>query len=187
MKDDNEIIDCYLNREESAIRFTSEKYGSRLRTLSHRITRDMQSAEECENDTYLRVWEAIPPKEPRDYFFAFLAQITRHLSLDVYKAKNRQKRKADLSEFTKEMEECIPDPNDTAGKVEAMLLGEIISRFLRSIPEERRHIFLRRYFYMDSVQEICSRFSVSESKVKSALFRTRNELQRYLQKEGYEL
>lgn len=184
---DIEIIDCYLRREETAIRFTSEKYGARLRAIASRITQDLQAAEECENDTYLKTWEAIPPNEPRDYFFAFLARITRHLSLDVCKTANRAKRKAELSEFTKEMEECIPDPNDTAGKIDAMLLGETISTFLHKVPEERRNIFLRRYWYMDSVGEICERFSISESKVKSALFRTRNELKSWLLKEGYTL
>lgn len=187
MTDDNEIIDQYLRREEGAIRLTADKYGSRLRTLAKGITRDFRLAEECENDTYLKTWEAIPPNEPRDYFFAFLARITRHLSLDVLRAQGRSKRRAELSEFTREMEECIPAPDDVECRIDAMALGEILSEFLRSLPKERRLIFLRRYWYLDSVREIARSLSVSESKVKSALFRTRNELRAYLLKEGYTL
>lgn len=187
MREDREIIHCYLKREEKAIRYTSEKYGARLRSISKTITRDALFAEECENDTYLKTWEAIPPHEPYDYFFAFLARITRHLSLDVCKNRLRAKRSAELSEFTSEMEECIPSPDDTVSKIEAKLLGEAISEFLWRVPTERRMIFLRRYWYLESVAEICARFAISESKVKSALFRTRNELRAFLIKEGYEL
>ena len=186
-RDDDEIIDYYLKREEIGIRLTAEKYGSRLRSLSLRITNDSRESEECENDTYLKAWDAIPPKEPRGYFFAFLARIVRQLSLDHYKAKHRQKRFAELSEFTKEMEECIPAPDDTESRIDAMALGEILSSFLRELPEERRNMFLRRYWYLDSVKEIAQRFSARESKVKTALFRTRNELREYLGKEGYVL
>ena len=97
---DTEIIDLYLERDQMAIRQTSDKYGVRLRKIAVGITRDAFSAEECENDTYMKTWEAIPPNEPRDYFFVFLARITRHLSLDVCKERNRLKRKADTDFFT---------------------------------------------------------------------------------------
>ncbi len=182
---DTEIIDLYLERDQNAVQRTSEKYGTRLRRIAEGITRDAGSAEECENDTYLKTWEAIPPNEPRDYFFAFLARITRHLSLDVCKERNRLKRKAELSEFTIELEECIAGTDDTAGEVEGKLLGELISKWLHSQPEEQRNIFLRRYWYMDTVEEIMRRFGYSESKVKSVLFRSRNSLRDYLRKEGY--
>ena len=184
---DTEIIDLYLERDQMAIRQTSDKYGVRLRKIAVGITRDAFSAEECENDTYMKTWEAIPPNEPRDYFFVFLARITRHLSLDVCKERNRLKRKADLSEFTKELEECVPGADDTAGEVEAKLLGEIITRWLSTQKEEHRNIFLRRYWYMDSIEDITSRFGFGESKVKSILFRSRKSLQEYLGKEGYEV
>lgn len=182
---DTEIIDLYLERDQSAVMHTSEKYGTRLRRIAEGITRDAGSAEECENDTYLKTWEAVPPNEPRDYFFAFLARITRHLSLDVCRERNRVKRKAELSEFTKELEECIAGADDTAGEVEGKLLGEIIGRWLCAQNEEHRNIFMRRYWYMDSVDEIVRRFGYSESKVKSVLFRSRNSLKDYLRKEGY--
>ena len=182
---DTEIIDLYLERDQKAVQHTAEKYGMRLRRIAEGITRDAGAAEECENDTYLKTWEAIPPNEPRDYFFVFLARITRHLSLDVCKERNRLKRKADLSEFTKELEECIAGSDDTAKEVEGKLLGEIISKWLRAQSEEQRNIFLRRYWYMDSVEEIAQRFGYSESKVKSVLFRSRNSLRDYLRKEGY--
>ncbi len=183
---DTEIIDLYLERDQAAIRQTSDKYGARLRRISEGITRDAGSAEECENDTYMKTWEAIPPNEPRDYFFVFLARITRHLSLDACKERNRLKRKAELNEFTKELEECIPGADDTAGEVEAKLLGESITKWLYTQKKEHRNIFLRRYWYMDSIEEIMNRFGFGESKVKSILFRSRKSLQDYLVKEGFE-
>ena len=183
---DTEIIDLYLERDQIAIQHTAGKYGSRLRRIAEGITRDAGSAEECENDTYMKTWEAIPPNEPRDYFFVFLARITRHLSLDVCKERNRLKRKAVLSEFTKELEECIPGTDDTAGEVEEKLLGETITKWLYTQKEEHRNVFLRRYWYMDSIEEITNRFGYGESKVKSILFRSRKSLKEYLGKEGYE-
>ena len=106
---DGDIIDLYLKREPDAIRYTSEKYGARLLALSNRLLQDMETAKECENDTYLQAWERIPPNEPREYFFAFLAKIIRHLSLDVCRKKNRQKRNAVIVELSGELEQCIPD------------------------------------------------------------------------------
>ncbi len=185
--EDSRIIDLFLKRDAAALTCTSEKYGGRLRNASKRITGDFGTAEECENDTYLRAWEAIPPHEPRDYFFAFLLRIIRALSIDAVRANQRLKRSAELLSLTEELEECILSPQNTEGEIEARLLGESISRFLKTIPEERRRIFIRRYFYLDTVAEIGERLSISESKVKSALFRTRKELGKWLKKEGYEV
>lgn len=185
--EDTKIIDLFLARNEDALLHTANKYGSRLRNLANQIVRDFQEAEECENDTYMEAWNSIPPHEPRQYFFAFLARITRHIALDVCRKRNRLKRSTALTELTDEIEQCIPSPNDTECKIEAIVLGEIISNFLRKQKPERRNIFLHRYWYMDSVTEIANRFGISESKVKTTLFRCRNELREYLIKEGYSL
>lgn len=182
---DAEIVDLYLKRDEAAIAHSVEKYGARLRVIANSILEDSTAAEECESDTYLAAWNSIPPHEPRTYLFAFLARIARNLSLDRCRHRNRHKRSAPLVALTAELEACIPTPLDTERHVESAELGRAVSAFLRALPEARRNVFLRRYWYFDSVSAIAGRFAMSESKVKSMLFRTRNELRVYLSAEGY--
>ena len=110
--EDEKIVQFYLNRDESAIRLSSEKYGSRLRALSLGITSDIQTSEECENDTYLQAWNLIPPNEPKTYLYAFLARITRHISIDRCRERSNLKRNAYIIELTEEMEMCIPSSSD---------------------------------------------------------------------------
>ncbi len=183
--EDERIVQLYLERDESAIRFSCEKYGSRLRALSYGITSDAQTAEECENDAYLEAWKLIPPNEPRSYLYAFLARIVRHVSIDRCRERASLKRGGYVVELSEEMETCLPLSDDMESTVEAKELGRAIGGYLHTIPREKRVIFVRRYFYLDSVAEIGWRCAVSESKVKSSLFRTRNELREYLLKEGY--
>lgn len=183
--DDNKIIDLYLHRDETAIKQTSEKFGDRLRALAYGIVKDHQTAEECENDTYLQAWNSIPPHEPRNYLYAFLARITRHISLDCCRKRSRLKRSAYISELSAEMEQCIPAPDDMECRIDDIVLGQAINKFLGTLSEEKRNIFIRRYWYLDSISDIARRFSLSESKVKTMLFRSRNRLRDYLEKEGY--
>ena len=185
--EDSKIVDLYLARDESAIQNTCEKYGARIRGISFGIVRDRQAAEECENDTYMETWCSVPPHEPRTYLFAFLARIARHLSLDLCRKQNRLKRKAFLCELSAEMEQCLPAPDDCACRLDDLLLGEVLNRFLANLPAEKRAIFLRRYWFLDSVSEIAARFGISESKVKTTLFRCRSKLRAQLEKEGYRL
>jgi len=185
--DDSKIVDLYLCRDEAAIGQTAEKYGSRLRNIANTILQDLHTAEECENDTYLQAWNAIPPHEPRTYLFAFLARITRHIALDFCKERSRLKRSAFLCELTAEMEQCIPGPDDMDRHIDAMVFSDAVNKFLATLSGQKRNIFVRRYWYMDSVSSIAQIYGLSESKVKSVLFRTRNQLREYLKKEGYAL
>ena len=185
--DDNRIVELYLNRDETAIALTAEKYGTRLRALARNITEDAQTAEECENDTYIQAWNSIPPHEPRDYLFAFLARITRHISLNRCRERSRLKRSAYLCELTAEMEQCIPAPDDLQCRLDSMDLSCAINSFLATLSEEKRAVFLRRYWFLDSIETIARRYSMSQSKVKTMLFRTRNRFRDYLEKEGYTL
>ena len=116
--DDTKIIDLFFERDETAIRYASEKYGNRLRSLSHSIVKDRQTAEECENDTYMEAWDTIPPHEPRSYLYAFLARIIRHLSLNRCRDRSRLKRSAFICELSAEMEQCIPAPDDVQCRIE---------------------------------------------------------------------
>jgi len=185
--DDAFIVDRYIARDEKAIEYTSKKYGKKLYRLANEIVNDAHTAEECENDTYLRAWNSIPPHEPRDYFFAFLAKIVRFIALDRYKEMSRQKRKAEFVELTTELEDILSGGNNTEGEIEGGQLNEAVNHFLRNLPQEKRNVFLRRYWYMDSVLDIAERYGYSEGKVKTILFRVRNDLKEYLEKEGYKL
>ena len=185
--DDNQIVELYLLRDETALKLTTEKFGSRLRSLAYRIVNDRQTAEECENDTYMEAWNTIPPHEPRSYLYAFLARITRHISLNCCRDRSRLKRSAFICELSAEMEQCIPAPDDVACRVDDMALGEAINGFLSTLADEKRNIFIRRYWYLDSIADISKCFALSESKVKTTLFRCRNQFREYLEKEGYTL
>ena len=183
--DDNRIVELYLLRDETAIKQTSEKYGNRLRSLAYGIVNDRETAEECENDTYMEAWNAIPPHEPRSYLYAFLARITRHISLNICRDRSRLKRSAFICELSAEMEQCIPAPDDTQCRIDDMAISEAINGFLGALDEDKRNIFIRRYWYLDSIADISKRFALSESKVKTTLFRCRNRLREHLEKEGY--
>lgn len=183
--DDSVIVDLYLQRDEVAICKTAGKYGNKLRMLAWGILRDQETAEECVNDTYLEAWNSIPPHEPRSYLFPFLARITRHISLNRCRDRDRLKRSAFVCELSAEMEQCIPSPDDLECRMDVIALSEAINGFLRMLDQERRNIFIRRYWYLDSVADIGKRFGVTQSKVKTTLFRCRMQLKEYLEKEGY--
>lgn len=185
---DEQIVELYLQRDETAINETSQKYGSKLRSVSMNIVQNISTAEECENDTYLQAWNSIPPHEPRNYLFAFLARIIRHISLNRCKEQNALKRTAFIAELGDELEQCIPSPKDDVNdRIDEITLKNAINTFLGSLDEQKRNIFLRRYFYMDTVKDISKRFSISESKVKTTLFRIRNKMKEFLVKEGYDI
>lgn len=135
--DDNRIVELYLLRDETAIKQTTEKYGSRLRSLAYGIVKDQQTAEECENDTYMKAWNTIPPHEPRSYLYAFLARITRHISLNCCRDRSRLKRNAFICELSAEMEQCIPAPDDVECRIDDMALSDAINGFLSKLDEEK--------------------------------------------------
>ena len=185
--DDDQIVELYLQRDEDAISRTAEQYGTRLRNISMNIVSDSQTAEECENDTYLQAWNTIPPNEPRCYLFAFLARIIRHISIDCCRYRERLCRKGYLQELSTELQAVVAGSEDVESRIDAIVLGQCISDFLRTQSVLARNVFIRRYWYCNSVEEICRRYHISQSKVKSMLFRSRNALRAHLRKEGYTL
>ena len=185
--DDDKIVGLYIARNELAISCTAQKYGSKIRNTANNILKNMQQAEECENDTYLTTWNLIPPHEPRTYLLAFITKIARQLSLDICKRNNTQKRSAIYCELTEELQDSLPGANSPEYDLEAKELGEIITKFLKQYPEDQQKIFMRRYWYFDSVAEISSKYHFSKSKVKTTLFRMREDLKKYLEKGGYSL
>lgn len=180
--DDSRIIDLFFSRNEDAIKHTDDTYGRRLFVLADNIVRNDQDAEESVSDTYLRAWDSIPPHRPR-HFFAYLAKICRHYALDRLDWKSAAKRKAEVVSLTEEMAVCIPDTQrerELAGKE----LGQLLDAFLRTLTPENRMVFMRRYWYVDTVAEIAARYGISESAVQMRLRRTKAKLNVYLQKEG---
>ena len=182
---DTNIIDLYWSRSEQAIEETDKAYGRTLLGLSQRILQNKQDAEENVYDTYMRAWESIPPQRPV-YFKAFLTKICRCLALDRLDWRNASKRNAELVSLTEEMASCIPDKR-IDDQLEGKELGELLNRFLGTISRENRMIFLRRYWFADSIQEIAGRYGMSQSKVKTSLHRTRTKLSAFLAKEGVAL
>ncbi len=185
--DDSAIVELFLRRDEAAIGETLSKYGRRLRALAYGIVGDRQIAEECENDTYLEAWKRIPPNEPKSYLYAFLARITRHVSLNRCRELHRLKRSAVICALEAELSECIPSPDDTASRIDDMTLSAVLNRFLGALDAEKRNIFIRRYWYLDNIADIAERFALSESKVKITLHRCRKRLRAELEKEGFDL
>lgn len=185
MAGDAYIVNLFWARDEQAITETSRKYGAYCQSIALQILQNIQDAEECVNDTYLKAWDVIPPERPSK-LGAFLGKITRNLALDKYKAYRAVKRGG--SEFAVSLEElgdCIPDTSaDIQSQTNAVHIGKVINDFLQSQPALVRKIFVCRYFYSDSITDIAKRFSCSEGKVKSSLFRTRNKLKIHLEKEG---
>ena len=179
--EDNKIIELYFSRDEDAVIQTKENYGRQLYALAFRILQSKEDAEECENDTYMKAWNSIPPQRPK-HFFAYLAKICRNTALNMVEKANAEKRNAVIVELTKELSECLSD-NSSLEKTAEKELGEIISEFLRTVSRDNRIIFIRRYFLSETISDISKALSISESKVKSSLFRTRNTLRDYLSKE----
>lgn len=180
--EDTKIIALFWARDEQAVKETHAAYGGRLFSLSNRILKSREDAEESVNDTYMEAWKTIPPKRPT-YFYAYLAAICRNLSLDRLDWRLAAKRNAEMVALTQEMENCIPDRRQES-EFDRQELRRVLEGFLESLSKENRLIFLRRYLYVDTVAEIAARYGITESKVKTQLHRTRKKLLAALEREG---
>lgn len=180
--EDTHILDLYFARNEEAIRQTDAVYGRKLYRLADRILQDAMDSEEAVSDTYMKAWETIPPQRP-DFFYAYLAKICRFFALGKLDWKMAAKRRAEVVSLTEEMALCIPDRRKEA-EVTAQEIGRAMNAFLAELPQESRLIFLRRYWFCDTIAEIAERYGISQSKVKMRLHRTRTQLANYLNKEG---
>jgi len=182
---DKQIIALFKARSETAVLHAQTKYSALCFAIASRILPDKRDAEECVNDAFLRVWESIPPECPVS-LSAYLGRITRNLALDRYSYNHAKKRNSDLLEAFEELEPCLPccssDGEDALIRED---FRKFINHFLRTLSSENRHYFIRRYWYGESVKEISLFFRVSEEKVKSSLFRSRNKLRHALEKEGF--
>ena len=181
---DEEIIELYWQRDEYAIQATSDKYGKLLYKIAYNILHDNLDCEECRNDTYLNVWNSIPPQRPRA-FRAYIARIARNVAIDKYYEKISKKRIP--SEMTISMEECqdfIAYKDDPSEKLLAQELGKAISDFLRLLNEKDRYIFMSRFYLSESIDIIAKELGITESAVYKNLTKLKGELKKYLMERG---
>ena len=181
---DNEIVDLFISRDESAISFVQEKYGKRIFTLAYGILHDAEASKEIENDTYFQAWNLIPPHEPRSYLFPFLGRIARHLAIDRLRIQKAMRRSAEICELTDEISDCYSSENLAIQNLSESVLLEAINDFLRKSNKTHMRIFVRRYWFFDSIQDTSHKFNISESNVKQILFRMRKKLHKELEKRG---
>ena len=179
MTADERIIELFFERSEQAIRELDSKYGKLCHTLSYNIVNDRQDAEECVNDAYLGAWNAIPPAKPNP-LQAYICRIVRNLSLKRYYRKEAAKRSSAYEVAMEELEPYLSAPDTVEAEIETKELARIIERFLDSLSEENKVIFVRRYWFMDSYAEIAKRVSLSEKNVSVRLTRIRQQLKEYL-------
>ena len=181
---DMQIIELYFNRDEAAIEETDKKYGAYCQSIAWNILASHEDSQECVNDTWLRAWNSMPPQRP-SLLRQFLAKITRNLSFDRYRAEQTQKRGGgEVTLALEELKDCVGG-GDPATQLEFEELKVLIGRFLISLTERDRGIFLRRYFYVEDSKTIAERYAMKEPNVRLILSRTRQKLRHYLQKEGF--
>lgn len=185
--EDEKIVSLYWERSEDAIRETEIKYDRYLFKIAQNILNDREDSRESVSDTYLAAWNSMPPHRP-GVLSAYLAKLTRRISIDRFRYRTRQKREA--SEYTislSELSECVSGDNSAEEIVNAKLLADCIGIYLRTQSDEARTAFLGRYYFLDSVREVATYCGISESKCKTLLHRTRVGLKEYLRKEGFDL
>lgn len=180
------LIDLYWAREEAAITETASKYGKLCAYIAHNILHDPQDCEECVNDTYFSVWNAIPTQRPTR-FSAFIGRITRNLALKRWEYLSAAKRNAAAIMSLDELGDCVSGVPGVESELENRRIEHAIEAFLWAQDAEKRNIFIRRYWYFDSIQTICNQTGFGESRVKSILSRMRQRLREYLESEGIEL
>ena len=179
--EDREIIRLFFVRSEQAIEELDRKYGTAVKKTAANILGDRLDVEECVNDTYLGVWNSIPPNDPQD-LKTYLCRIVRNIAIKRYQYNSAEKRNPQFTVSIEEISECTP----AADHVSDDDLADAFSRFLRTQDEKHRKVFIRRYWYGDSIADIASYYGMKEKTVATYLFRTRNKLKAFLKKEGYD-
>lgn len=185
--EDRKIVDLYFRRDQQAVAETADKYGRLLAKIAYGILNSSHDAEECVNDTYLKLWEAIPPDDPDD-LCSFAARIVRNLAINMLSKKNTLKRgQGQLYAVLEELAECIPSENSIEESIDEKELTGLINRFLEGLPKKARIIFVRKYWWLDSIRSIAADLNMSENSVRAMLFRTKVKLKKLLEKEGINL
>ena len=181
--EDKQIVSMLLARAEGAIEALGKRFGQQLLQIAKNILENLHDAQECVNDTYLALWNAIPPAEP-DPLAPYVYRTGRNIALNRLSKETAQKRsRYGLS--LEELNQCLPG-DDLEKALDARALGREIDRFLASQTEQNQYIFLRRYWYGDTVAEIAKALNLKENAVSVRLLRLREKLKAHLVKEGYD-
>lgn len=181
--EDNYIINLFFNRSEQALSFLQIKYKALCLSIIRRILPDERDVEECLGDILLKVWQSIPPNRP-DSLAAYLSRISRNTALDRYSYNHAEKRSTALTTAFEELEGCLISSCNVENIVQDKEFRQFLNDFLQGLKKQNRIYFVRRYWYGESIAEISTAYQVSEEKVKSSLFRTRNQLKLALERKG---
>ena len=185
--DDKQIVDLYWARSEKAIEETEHKFGSYCRTVSYNILANTADAEECVNDTWLHTWNAIPPQRP-SVLSSFLGRITRNLALHIFRREHAEKRGGGETALVfEELSECVSGRDRIEQAIDEKELQRAINDFLSALPVKKRKIFVRRYWYAESVAQIAARMDMTENRVSVILHRLRAALRSFLEERGFDV
>ncbi len=185
MISDEKLILLFEKRDESVLLRVSEAYGQYCRQVARNILPNVSDADDCASDAYMHAWYHIPPDKPKS-LLAYLARITRNLALDIYRREHSKKRMSHTEVLLSEVEEMLPD-TASSDPTDRIALTDALNAFLATLPTLARKVFVRRYFYADTVRAIAREYGVSEASVKVSLHRTRNSLKTYLKEKGIQV
>jgi len=183
--DDDAIVELYWKRDETAINETEKKYDRYLFKIAFNILASFEDSKESVNDTYLKTWNSIPPHKP-GILSTYLGKITRQTAIDFFRKRTSQKRQdSEYALSLSELAECITSGGGPGQELEVKILADAINTYLRTLSTEARNVFVTRYYFMDSIKRISENYGMSESKIKSMLYRSRLGLKEHLEKEGF--
>lgn len=184
---DEKIVGLFWERNEDAVSALKDRYGAYCLSIAKNILDSNEDVEEVLNDVYMSVWNAVPPEKPHN-LSAFVGRITRNLSLKKWRSNTADKRGGGQTTVVLgELAECLPATNDVEEEITAKELSRVIEDFLYNTPETERNIFVCRYWYHDSISDICEQFGFTQSKVKMSLLRSRQKLLKFLETKGVTL
>lgn len=186
MVEDSKIIDLLFIRKEQALIELSEKYGMACERIARNILKNHRDVEECVNDTYLAIWNTIPPQSPKS-LRAYIFRIIRNISVTKYHENTCIKRNSYYDVALQELEDCLIAPTTVEQEIEVNELSNLINDFLETLDKESRIMFVRRYWYSDSISDIAERFQISNNYVSVRLSRIRGKLKQYLKREDVEV
>ena len=181
--EDSQIIDLFFERSEQAVEELDRKYGRAVRQTAANLLQNVQDAEECVNDAYLGVWNSIPPHRPES-LVSYVCRISRNLAVSKLRRDAAVKRNSSFDLVLEELEDFVPSGMDVEADYEAKELASAVNRFLATLCYDDRFLFVRRYFYADSVRDIAEQMHVRDGRVSTRLFRLREKLRKNLKKEG---
>lgn len=184
--EDEEIMELYVLRKESAIQKTEEKYGAFCRKIALHILSVPEDAEECVSDAYMKAWNSIPPQHP-DCFQAWLGRVVRNISLDLWRKNHRQKRYAGMEQLLEELEECIPAKSGVDDALEQAELTACLNRWLAQLSKQDRILFLRRYWKGEPLKELARQYHMTPAKLANRMYTLRQRLKTALEQEGISL